>query len=638
MTAVIPTLLLVTRLIIDTDHVLARFDPRSALGATKDVNGRIFTPKKVAAMLSAGFQPLSYRLATELASEAWHWNPTGTWSDPAHHQGYWTSSATSPDSITASYGYRLPRRGNTIDQSAENHGYSRVDDGDLSTFWKSNPYLGDRPQWLLVDLAAPRRVNSIRITWADPFAVDYQIEYWTGCDPINGPADGQWITFGGGDVRGAKGGETQTAMREPPYAIRFVRILMTRSSHTAPREAEDARDHVGFAIAEVSVGRGDVDYVRHAPSHDRQTVIWVSSTDPWHRAIDIDPTMEQPGFDVVFRSGLTRGLPMLTPVALLYGTPEDAVSEIRFLRSRGYSVTQIEMGEEPDGQNISPEDYAALYMQWADALHAVDPTLRLGGPAFQSTNDTVAFWPDAHGRTSWIGRFVDALRRQNRLDDFSFFSFEWYPFDNVCGDAHAQLVEAPAILDRVLARWRAEGAPTNIPWVATEYGWSSFAAEAEVDITGALFDAEFVAQFLASGGAAAYFYGYEIKELARAENCPTYGGLMLFLGGAKLPVYYAARLLTREWLLPSGTHELHAVRGTSKRLRAFAVRRPDSTWALLIINKARQRQSVAASGEVIQYSRSEHVRNVPPRRFRAQREIELPPESITVVRLTPPAP
>ena len=58
------------------------------------------------------------------------------------------------------------------------------------------------------------------------------------------------------------------------------------------------------------------------------------AADPWHRASDQDDDVEQPGLDLVYSLGLTRGLPMLTPVALLYGTPEDAAAEISQMNSR----------------------------------------------------------------------------------------------------------------------------------------------------------------------------------------------------------------------------------------------------------------------------------------------------------------
>ena len=36
-------------------------------------------------------------------------------------------------------------------------------------------------------------------------------------------------------------------------------------------------------------------------------------------------------------------------------------------KKRGYPVSHIEMGEEPDGQYMLPEDYGALYLQFATA-------------------------------------------------------------------------------------------------------------------------------------------------------------------------------------------------------------------------------------------------------------------------------
>jgi hypothetical protein len=574
-----------TLLTVDTAHPLARFDPRTAIGATVDAHGRgetaqIYTKANVRAMLSAGFQPLSYRLATELCGEAWHWNPRGTFSHGS--EGYWTSDPDSPEPILVSYGYRLPRRGNTLDQ-AHNNDYSRIDDGDLATFWKSNPYLGDSPQWILADLGAVHRIDRVKIAWGTPAAASHRLERWTGPDdPTKSPTIGGWVSFRDGEA----------------VRTRWVRVVM-RTGKSACPPSSDWRDCAGVAVAELSIFDGARDLIKHAPKHDAQSVIWVSSTDPWHRASDIDRTLEQPGFDLIAQSGLTRGLPMLTPVSLLYGTPEDSANEIRFLQKRGVEVTHVEMGEEPDGQNVSPEDYAALYRRWAKAL---DPQLKLGGPAFQSTRDYVAFWPDARGRTSWIARFLDALNAFGGAR-FDFFSFEWYPVDDVCSDANKNLIEAPKLFADVVARWRREGLPRSVPLLITEYGWSSYAAREEVETIGALFDVDFLADFLASGGGAAYFYGLEPEPLMREKKpCARLGNLVLFISDYEhrivrsVPAYAAVRKVMTEWLAPRGEHTMLPVRGGDAALRAWAVRRPDGSVKVLIVNKEPRIREVRLGG------------------------------------------
>ena len=95
--------------------------------------------------------------------------------------------------------------------------------------------------------------------------------------------------------------------------------------------------------------------MRHGKSRETQTRFFVSSTDPWHRASDLDKTVEQPGIDRVLASGLTRGLPVLMAVGALYDTPDNAAALLRYLRRRGYPLRGIEVGEEPDGQYAAPE-------------------------------------------------------------------------------------------------------------------------------------------------------------------------------------------------------------------------------------------------------------------------------------------
>ena len=105
----------------------------------------------------------------------------------------------------------------------------------------------------------------------------------------------------------------------------------------------------------------------------------------------------------------------MIPVTMLYGTPDDAAAQIAYIEKRGYPIAYIEMGEEPDGKHAMPEDYGALYIQWAAAIHKVDPKLKLGGPIFEGVNEDIRVWPDAQGRTSWMGRFVDYLKAHGRL-------------------------------------------------------------------------------------------------------------------------------------------------------------------------------------------------------------------------------
>src|SRR6266571_444206 len=359
-------------LTVDADRPVNRINPTEALGAGVDGHergecARMFSRRNVSAMLSAGLKPLTYRLRTELAGEVWHWNPRGTWSDASHHCGYWISDDSIGEPINVSYGYRLPRRGNTIDQ-ANDDGYSRITDGTEDSFWKSNPYIDSHftgesedahPQWVVIDLGATKLVNAIRIRWGAPYAEQYRVEYWTGNDPMHLHSDrkDEWRLFPKGEVNHGSGGDQYVRLSGKARSVRFLRFLMSQSSGTSTQPSNDIRDGVGFAIREISIGRIDSngrlhDYVRHAADRHKQTIVYVSSTDPWHRAEDLDYKIEQPSLDFILTSELTNRLPVLVPVSVLYDTPEDATAEIKYLLKRQYPLEGIELGEEPDGQWI----------------------------------------------------------------------------------------------------------------------------------------------------------------------------------------------------------------------------------------------------------------------------------------------
>ena len=417
--------------IVSADHPVNRLVPTEALGAGVDGHekgecAQMFTDKNITEMLSAGLGPLTYRLRTELGSEAWHWNPRGTWSDPVHNCGYWTSDNSLGEPINVSYGYRLPRRGNTIDQ-ANDDGYSRIADGDSNSFWKSNPYLDSHftgesddahPQWVVIDFGAPKSVNAIRIHWGTPYATQYRVEYWPGDDPmhLHPDDDDDWQPFANGKIDDAHGGSELVRLTERARAVQFVRILMSGSSHTAAESSGDIRDSLGFAIREIDLGKLGKDgrfhdHVRHAPDRHRQTIVYASSTDPWHRAEDLDPSTEQPGLDFILRSKLTNNLPVLVAAGVLYDTPENAAAEMQYLLRRNYNLEGVELGEEPDGQWVSPEDYAALYAGVARRLVELKSPLKIGGPSLQNFEDQLLTWADASGNRSWMNRFLELHSR-----------------------------------------------------------------------------------------------------------------------------------------------------------------------------------------------------------------------------------
>lgn len=601
-------------------HIVNSFSPPYALGSTVDrvpsnATDPFFEPDSIKQILSAGWGAISYRQNTELFVQAWHWNPKGSWSDPAG-KGYFTGDANPTEMIRHSYGYSLPHRGFTRNQGSEDDGYSRLNDGDPNTYWKSNPYLTKlftheddafHPQWVVIDLEAKRPINAIRIDWAEPYAKVYEVQYWVGTgDAMDDQGTGDWKTFESGAVTGGKGGTATLRLGASPAVLRYVRVLMSQSSNTCDSHGpRDPRNCVGYAIEEIYLGTIDnnenfKDLLRHSPDQ-KQSATFCSSVDPWHEPSDLyvaPDRMEsgdQPGFDLFYTSGITRGLPAFIPIAMLYGTPEDSVAQIAYIEKRGYPIAYIEMGEEPDGQYMVPEDYAALYLQWATALHRLDPKLKLGGPVFEGVTADILTWRDAKGQNSWFGRFLNYLRKQDRLSDLAFMSFEHYPYDG-CETPWENLYQEPQLITHIMQVWRDDGLPPGVPMFDTET--NDHGGEAAVDVFGALWLADSFAGFLTAGGKGTFYY-HALPYSPAHSNCPnSWGTYHMFMVDQNYKIqqrtsqYFAAQLITQEWVQPKDAeHRLFRAASDIKDAKgnvlvtAYAVLRPDGQWSLLVMNK-----------------------------------------------------
>ena len=84
---------------IDVSHPTNHFVPKETLGAGVDriavdaIDKDLLQPT-LEKTQESGWQPVTFRQNTELAVEAWHWNPQGTWSDPSG-KGYFTAARLS---------------------------------------------------------------------------------------------------------------------------------------------------------------------------------------------------------------------------------------------------------------------------------------------------------------------------------------------------------------------------------------------------------------------------------------------------------------------------------------------------------------------------------------------------------------
>jgi hypothetical protein len=600
---------------LSRDHAVA-FDPDHSLGTSLDILPaktfeRVFSPEVIKESLSAGWGPITYRQNTELTIAAWHWNPTGSWSDSENQRGYFTGNGEMKDRLRTSFGYPLPHRGNTRNGGAS-HGYSRLSDGDPVTYWKSNPYLSRRftgevdnlhPQWIVIDFGTPQSIDALRISWADPYATKFSVQYWKGADDaMSKPVSGEWMPFPQGEFTSDKAGSPLLQLATVPISTRFIRIWMTESSNTCDTHgSSDPRNCVGFAAGEISAGNFSsdgkfVDVVKHIAG-ENQTVTLVSSIDPWHSQTDLDSHSIQTGLDLFFSSGYTNHLPAMIPVSMLYGTPEDSAAELAYLRKRGYPVSYVEMGEEPDGQYMLPEDYGALYLEWATALHQVDSQLKLGGPVFEGVNEDIKTWPDAERKTSWLGRFIDYLKAHHRLNDLSFVSFEHYPVPP-CDVNWNDLYREPEWTRNVLRAWRNDGVPENIPLMNTESNLSWELTEPMQDVFAALWLADSVGSFLQYGGPGAVYYHSPIQPEPLRPGCRGYSTYGNFVADEELNIkqhtsqYFASRMINLDWVQHGmGMHRLHPASSDLSDdagnilITAYAVARPDGEWAVLLVNK-----------------------------------------------------
>ena len=614
---------------VTPSHVLNTINPDTATGAWMDDLSKaqvdnLSKPEVIQGIKNLGWGSITMRNNSELRLAAWHWNENGTWSDPANKSGYYVGSADLGEPIHYGYSYSLPHR------DFMTSGDSPLVAGNQS-YWKSNPYLTSHytgesdtlhPQWVVIDMGTVRAVNAIHIQWVNPYAVVYVVQYWFGdnnaMDWDMGP-NGVWRAFKSGAVLNAKGGDVHLKLSDQPVVTRFVRVLMSKSSGTCDTHgADDIRNCVGFALQTLSAGTMDAagQYAVVYPANgvepgpgapppvagsdaDLAGSFFASSIDPWHQAGNLVTGGDDQynGMDNFFTTGLTMGHPALIACAAIYDTPEDCANEVSYVHKRGYPVAGIEVGEECDGKHMTPEDYGAIYIQVADAVHKLTPGAKLGGPIFEGVDKDITLWADDQGRTSWLERFVDYLKAHGHLKDLSFMSFEHYPFmingSNPPSD-WATLYMEPGIVKHVVHMWHQDGIPPDVPLIISESGIvAGRSGPGYLGVTGrAIWECDAFGTFFEQGGTA--FYRPAINDGAAGhggldpEGGSDGGGAY---GTPAYTPYSSAHIINFEWLQhEAGANKIFPASADLKDaagrtvVTSYVVKRPDGNWSLMLIN------------------------------------------------------
>ena len=285
----------------------------------------------------------------------------------------------------------------------------------------------------------------------------------------------------------------------------------------------------------------------------------------------------------------------------------------------------------------------------------------MGGPSFVTLDvepgDDQTYRFD---KRWWIRDFLAELNHRGQSRDFRFLSFEWYPFDDV-GDVDGKESKQLPKASRMLSRTMRTMSCFHLPLVIGECNYSVFPCRQEVDLAGALLNAETAAQFLCGGGDALYYYGCEPNKLDRSSG--SWGNQLMLLeyNGGTVPVatYHALKMMNREWFASQeGIHQSFLIhlygKGTKDLLSVFALQRPDNRWSLLLINKDPAHEVRIAirgwnpwtgSARLVTYSADQYhwrddgaeghpTRNLPPstKTLTSDQPINIPPWSLSVLR------
>jgi hypothetical protein len=527
------------------------------------------------------------------SSDDYHWNGTGTWTSPPYgtsgyggaSYGYWV-----PSSTQYSPGFQANElyRGTTSSYGTA----SNITDGNVNTYWVSNSDTNfPDAQWIYVNLGSQRTVNAVTIIWGNPYASQFTIQYW---DPTAsnqwGPyldTQSHWLNTSAVSVVG--GGGTQ-GVTFSNVTTQYIRVLLTQSSAGA---------NGVYSIAEFYAYDGATVLTTNTSNAGTQSQVVTSSTDT---ACDFSYT---PSFD--FQSFMSyvkmfspQAIPLIT-VNFGEGSPQEAAAWVNYANNvEGYNIKYWQIGNEMDGTwetggPINAEDYVTRYMQFAQAMYAVDPNIIITGPVASSWNAS----SNMYDGNSMIQDFVDYLVNDGGTTDVGAIDFHWYPFYSSASSA--TVLASPqqwAQVSSYINNWiSALPQASTIPIILSEYNSNSSAGPTmTVELTNGLWLVDWLGQFITYFGSRGFTNLWDVLNGGAVSQVSGDLGYLQVESNAyqfqPRADYWAMQMMTNDWASP-GDNKAHALVATavtvagnpSTLLDAYTDYRPDGILSLIVDNK-----------------------------------------------------
>ncbi|MBG0814667.1 cellulose binding domain-containing protein [Planomonospora sp. ID82291] len=305
-------------------------------------------------------------------------------------------------------------------------------------------------------------------------------------------------------------------------------------------------------------------------------------------------------FDTFMRGVRRTGAQPMVTANYGTGTAQEAAAWVRYANvTKGYGVTYWEIGNENYGNgrygtaweadehaDKSPAEYARHVVAYADAMKAVDPTIKIG-----AVLTTPADWPDGLVAEGDAGTWNEVVLSAagSKID---FVILHWYPG---ALDKAAHIPDMIRLTRRQIAKHAGPGSE-RIGIAMTEFNTGSSSNGTNTQ-PGALAAADAYATLLANGVFTVDWWNVRngIGNVTQVEGHTDYGDFGLLSSGTctsdgsvcepqvntPFAPYYALQMVSR--FARPGDRFVRAATDQAK-VAAHAVRRADGGLAVLLIN------------------------------------------------------